>query len=117
MKLNVKRIFKGDAYTIGKLYIDDLYFSDTLEDTVRIVNGDCSLKIFGQTAIPEGTYKIEIIYWEKHLGYYPHLLDVPCFSGIMMHGGNTAEDTEGCILVGVNSIKGQLTTSHQTFLT
>jgi hypothetical protein len=117
MNILLKRVFKGTDYTIGKVYIDGVLFCNSLEDTCRIVNGDCSKKIYGKTAIPEGQYSIEIIWWSKHKGFYPHLLDVPCFDGILIHGGNTAEDTLGCILLGKNTIKGQLTDSRTCFNT
>jgi len=120
MKLTVLRIFKGPEYTIGKLYIDGgtyhgEYFCDTLEDAVRIVNNDCSMKIYGKTAIPEGTYKIDFVWWAKHAAHYPHLIDVPCFTGILIHSGNRITDTEGCILVGENKVKGQVINSKTTY--
>lgn len=108
MKLKLQRIFRGDKYTIGKFYIDNVYFCDSLEDTCRIINGDCSMKIYGQTAIPEGDYHVEYIWWDKHQKFYPHIKDVPCFTGIMIHSGINQDDTEGCILLGVNDVKGQL---------
>ena len=55
IQLRLERVIKTDTYTIGNLYIDDDFFCNTLEDTCRIVNNDCSLKIYGETAIPEGT--------------------------------------------------------------
>jgi hypothetical protein len=108
MKWTVLRRFKGPDYTIGSFYIDGNYFCDTLEDVCRIRGGDCSLKIYGQTAIPEGRYLVEWMWWDKHNNWYPHLLNVPCFTGILIHSGVTAKDTEGCILLGENKIKGQV---------
>ena len=108
MKILVKRIYRGSDYTIGHVYIDGKYFCDSLEDTCRITNGDCSKKIYGRTAIPEGIYDVEVIWWDKHNNYYPHIINVPCFEGILIHGGVDAEDTEGCILLGENKVKGQL---------
>ena len=109
VNLKVKRVFKGADYTIGDFYINDVFLCNTLEDTVRIVNGDCSMKIYGKTAIPEGTYEVELIWWDKHQNWYPHIKDVPCFEGILIHGGISASDTLGCILVGDNSSKAELT--------
>lgn len=106
MKLLLKRIFKGEDYTIGKLYVDGQYFADTLEDTVREV------KIKGKTAIPAGKYLILMTYSNRFKKIMPLLIDVPGFEGVRIHSGNTAEDTEGCILVGKNTIKGQLTSSR-----
>lgn len=108
MKLLLKRIYRGDTYTIGHLYIDGQYFCDTIEDRCRIVNDDCSLKIYGETAIPEGQYEFKMIFWTKHNNYYPNILDVPCFTGIFIHSGATEKDSEGCILVGQNKTKGCL---------
>ena len=109
MELVVQRRFKGPDYTIGSFFVDDEKLCDTLEHVCRIVNNDCSMKIFGETAIPEGRYQVEILWWDKHQNYYPHVMNVPCFEGILIHGGLTASDSEGCILVGENTIKGELT--------
>jgi hypothetical protein len=109
MKLKLRRVYRGPTYTIGHLYINDKYFCDTLEDTCRIVSGDCSQKIYARTAIPEGLYKVEILWWDKHQDYYPHIINVPCFEGILIHGGIDENDTEGCVLLGENKTKGHLT--------
>lgn len=123
MKLKLERIYRGPTYTIGNLYLnfeDGLgftWFSNTLEDKCRIVNNDCKLKVFGQTAIPEGTYDVEMLWWTKHKNWYPHIKDVKCFEGILIHAGRkfaNEEDTEGCILVGYNKIKGKLIDGMQT---
>ena len=110
MKLRLDRIYLKPDYTIGKLYIDDVYHSDTLEDTYRDLTDET--KIPGQTAIPFGTYKV-IMSMSKRFGYIlPELLEVPQFEGIRIHSGNTALDTHGCILVGLNKFKGQLIMSR-----
>ena len=113
MELELKRIFKGTEYTIGKLYIDGEYFCDTIEDVVRIKD-DCSVKIYGKTAIPEGEYDVVMTYWKKHSNWYPLLQKVKCFSGIFIHSGNDEEDSLGCIIVGQNKIKGQVINSKIT---
>lgn len=130
MKLTLKRIALKPTYTIGKLYIDNHYFCDTLEDKVRDLNKDGDLndvgegKVAGQTAIPYGTYKVTMdvqspkfsqrasYAWCK--GYLPRLLNVPHFDGIMIHSGNDATHTAGCILVGENRVKGQVLNSMNT---
>lgn len=106
MKVTVKRTFKGAEYTIGKLYIDGQYFCDTLEDVVRKV------KIAGQTAIPAGAYKVKKTYSPRFKTTLPEILNVPNFSGVRIHAGNTAKDTEGCLLLGLNKAKGAVLCSR-----
>lgn len=132
MKLRLKRIFKGDKYTIGRLYVDDEYLSDTLEDTDRGLNSKMPLdilkskKVYGKTAIPTGTYTIDMNTvspkfkdraWAKiYDGKVPRLLSVPGYDGVLIHpSGNKPEDTLGCILVGQNKVKGQVINSTATF--
>jgi hypothetical protein len=117
MKLELKRLYKKDTYTIGKLYINDEYFCDTLEDKDRNLTNDMSLadilniKVYGRTAIPKGHYKITITYSPKFKTNLPLINDVIGYSGIRIHQGNTHNNTSGCILVGENKIKGQLINS------
>lgn len=131
MNITIKRIFKGDKYTIGKLYVNGIYECDTLEDTDRGLTQDMPLsniqskKLYGETAIPTGTYKIDINTvspkfkdrsWAKFCGgKLPRLIDVPGYSGVLIHVGNKPADTLGCILVGDNKIKGQVINSTSTF--
>jgi hypothetical protein len=131
MKLLLKRTFKGPQYTIGKLYVNGVYECDTLEDTDRGLYQTQSLleiqnkKVYGQTAIPYGTYKIDMNTvspkfkdrsWAKFCGgKLPRLIDVKGYEGVLIHVGNKAEDTLGCILVGENKIKGQVISSTDTF--
>lgn len=96
MKLLLRRFEFGDKYTIGKLYIDDAYVCYTLEDKVR--DGP---KVPGETAIPKGTYSVIIDHSTRFNKDMLHVLDVPNFTGIRIHSGNTDKDTEGCILVGM----------------
>lgn len=111
MIITIKRIFKGPDYTIGRMSIDDKYFCDTLEDTVRAPG----LKIPGKTAIPAGKYKIKLTESLRFGRLMPRLENVPGFTGVLIHAGNTAEDTEGCILVGKNRVKGKVLDSRETF--
>lgn len=116
MKLSLKRIFLGDTYTIGKLYIDGTYFCDTLEDKVRDLNKNGKFdngetKVYGETAIPYGTYKVVVNYSPKFKRDLPLLENVPHFEGIRIHRGNTPQDTLGCILVGENKVKGKVINS------
>ena len=95
MELKLRRFEFGTTYTIGKLYVDGVYFCFTLEDKVR--EGE---KVQNATAIPYGTYNV-IIDHSNRFGYdLPHVLNVPGFDGIRIHKGNTSADTDGCILVG-----------------
>lgn len=123
MNLELKRIFKGKDYTIGRLFINGEYFCDTLEDPVRKLDS-VDDKIYSKTAIPAGKYKISMsIISPKYSirksynwcgGRLPRLLDVPFFEGILIHSGNTPDHTDGCILVGENKIKGQVINSMNT---
>jgi hypothetical protein len=110
MKVEVKRTFKGTEYTIGKLYIDGHYLCDTLEDTVRPVG----VKIAGKTAIPAGTYKVRKTMSPRFKKVLPEILNVPGFTGVRIHAGNTATDTDGCLLLGLNKKKGQVLESQTT---
>lgn len=119
MKIKVKRIANKATYTIGKLYVDEKYVCDTLEDAVR------DKKIYGKTAIPSGTYKITMDVvsprfknraWAKpYGGKIPRLIDVPNYEGVLIHVGNTTDDTSGCLLVGKNTIVGMVADSTNTF--
>jgi hypothetical protein len=111
MKLKLIRIYKAETYTIGKLYVDGELFSDVLEDKVR-PNGE---KVYGQTAIPAGTYKVILNMSNRFKCIMPLLLNVPNFEGIRIHSGNTSEDTHGCLLVGKNTEKGKVTESRKIF--
>ena len=108
--LSVIRKAYRDTYTIGKMYINGEYFCDTLEDKVRVMNS-INDKIKGETAIPAGTYKITLEMSPRFNRKLPLLHDFPYFSGILIHRGNTAKDTHGCILVGENKVKGQVINS------
>ena len=119
MELKLKVIARRDTYSIGKLYIDGIYFCDTLEDTVRDINhngkfDNGEVKVYGKTAIPFGKYSVVYTHSPKFKRKLPLLLNVPQFEGIRIHPGNTAEDSLGCILVGKNTVVGKLTESKVT---
>ena len=107
MRIKVQRFFFGDKYTIGRLYIDEVYQCDTLEDPVR--DGP---KIPGETAIPAGRYRVSLGFSPHFKRYLPLLHDVPGFTGILIHAGNTPKDTRGCIIPGENKVKGQVVNSR-----
>ena len=97
MNIIIKRIFKGPNYTIGKLSIDGKYFCDTLEDTVR----KPGVKIPGKTAIPAGKYKIKLTVSLRFGKLMPRLMDVPGFTGVLIHSGNTLDADTVSISVNV----------------
>lgn len=96
MELKLYRKEYTEISTEGELYIDDVFECYTLEDPVR----DFGIKIYGETAITADRYQIIIDFSNRFQRMMPHILDVPGFEGIRIHAGNTAENTEGCILVG-----------------
>lgn len=111
MRLLLDRHYKGEKYTIGRLYIDGEYFCDTCEDVDRGLTKEMNVgeigkvKVMNQTAIPTGEYEITLnIQSPKYKlkkqyvfcnGYLPRLLDVPGFEGILIHIGNKAGDSSG----------------------
>ncbi len=95
MLIEVKRFDFKDTYTVGRMYLNNVYFCYTLEDVVRE-----GKKVNGQTAIPAGTYDIIIDNSVRFGKPMPHILNVPNFKGVRIHAGNTSKDTEGCILLG-----------------
>lgn len=131
MDLTLKRIARMETYTIGRLYIDGEYFCDTIEDKDRGLKQSLpasvnkAMKRYGATAIPVGRYQITLKIqspkfskkkqYEFCNGYLPRLLNVPAFDGVLIHIGNTAKDTEGCLLVGRNTKVGKVLDSGVTF--
>lgn len=107
IRLLVKREFFAETYTIGKLYVDGVYFCDTLENPVRPEG----VKIPNETAIPYGIYEVIVNFSPKFKRVLPRLLNVPMFDGILIHRGNSVKDTSGCILVGENKVKGMVLNS------
>lgn len=124
MKLLLKRKYKKSDYTIGDLYINDELFSSTLEDRDRELSDNMSeeeirnKKIYGETAIPTGTYIIDMDTispkfksrsWAiPYLGKIPRLLNVKGFEGILIHPLNVATESRGCIGVGCNPQRGKI---------
>jgi len=100
-----------DKSTIGKLYVNDKFVCDTLEDVSRDLNRDGDLKdhgeikVFGRTAIPAGRYKAIINISPRFGKLLPRLLNIPGFEGVLIHNGNIPEHSHGCFLVGVRSKK------------
>lgn len=132
MKILIKRTAKKQNYTIGQLFINGNKFCDTLEDPDRGLTSTMSSleisnkKVYGDTAIPTGTYTVDMntvsprfgsqaYYKEVCGGKVPRLLNVPGYQGVLIHVGNVPKDTHGCILVGKNTKIGQVLESKDTF--
>lgn len=132
MEIVLNRKWKKSNYTIGVLSIDGKFFCNTLEDTDRGLKDTMSIgeiktiKKPHITAIPTGTYQVTLnvvspkfgsrkFYKEVCNGKVPRLLNVKGFDGVLIHSGNKAEDTDGCILVGRNKVVGQVINSQATF--
>lgn len=132
MKILVDRKWKKATYTISRIYIDDVFFCNGLEDRDRGLKQTDhpdyikARKVFAETAIPTGTYKVAMnitspkysaVAWYYKLcqGKMPRLLNVPGFEGILIHPGSTALDSAGCLLCGKNTKVGMLTESKATF--
>ena len=134
MELLVERKWKKEGYTVGNLFIDGEFFCNTMEDKDRGLTKTMPLsviksrKVKDETAIPTGTYPVtmrvkspKFSQWNYKKsygftdGYVPRLLGVPGFDGILIHIGNTAESSSGCVCVGINDRKGMVTKSTETF--
>ena len=120
MEIIVNRIARKDGYTIGRMSLNGVYFCDTLEDTDRGLNSTMSVdeilskKRKGITAIPTGKNDVILTFSPRFKRVLPLLLSVKGYEGVRIHAGNTAEDTEGCLLVGENKVKGQVLNSRAT---
>jgi hypothetical protein len=132
MNLRVERRWKKDTYVIGVLFVDGVRFCETLEDKDRGLKQSDPLsvikarKVYQETAIPTGVYEVAMdtvspkynaSAWYRKVcqGKVPRLLDVPGWEGVLLHTGNNALQTAGCLLVGRNTKVGQLTESKATF--
>jgi hypothetical protein len=120
MLITIDRAWKKDCYTISRLYVNgELFGCNTLEDTDRGLRQDMQLeeikkkKMYGQTAIPSGSYECVYTYSNRFKKMLPLLLNVKGFEGIRIHSGNSSKDTEGCILVGLNLKKGMVLNSRE----
>ena len=108
--LRVKREILKDTYTLGALFLvsgnAEVQVCYTLEDTVR----PAGVKVQKETAIPPGTYQMRLSHSNRFKKILPEILNVPMFTGVRMHGGNTYKNTEGCILLGFarNKSQGQI---------
>lgn len=132
MEIRVYRRWKKEDYAIGQLFVDEKLWCNTMEDTDRGLDEDMpdwmirNKKIPTRTAVPTGRYEVEMdtvsprfskkaFYKEVCGGKVPRLKDVKGFEGVLIHTGNDHTHTEGCILVGMNTVKGKVTNSQETF--
>jgi hypothetical protein len=106
MKIEVKRTAFNETNTLGEMSIDGVHFCYTVEDKVRDYNNDGDLddkgeeKVYGETAIPKGEYKVILSMSNRFKRILPEVLNVKGFAGIRIHNGNTALDSHGCLIVG-----------------
>lgn len=120
MEAVLERAWKRDTYTIGRFLINGQRFSESIEDKDRGLSQDMDIKeiqrikVNGETAIPTGPYTVKMTYSPKYKRQMPEVLNVPGFSGIRIHSGNTANDSLGCILLGRNTKVGMVTDSRAT---
>lgn len=120
MRITIERKYKKETYTIGKMYIDGVYFCDVVEDKDRGLDDSMpefeitAIKVYGKTAIPTGVYDLEWTFSNKFKRFLPEIKNVKGFSGIRIHSGNTAEDSLGCPIAGENKIKGGVVNSRVT---
>lgn len=121
MELEVRRKKFTDKSTIGELWINGDLYCYTLEDVDRgliktqPITEIAQKKLFGVTAIPLGKYDLAMTYSNRFKQYMPQVLNVPCFEGVRIHSGNTAEHTEGCLLVGKTKAENFIGNSKAAF--
>lgn len=120
MEAKLERTWRRETYTVGRVFVDGQRFCESMEDKDRGLTQDMPLdeikdaKVYGETAIPAGVYTVKMTYSQKYKRNMPEVLDVPGFSGIRIHSGNTAKDSLGCILLGRNTKVGMVTESRKT---
>ena len=130
MKLKIDRAWKKEGYTIGRFFINGVRFHETLEDQDRGLNSSMTdeqikaIKVYGQTAIPTGTYKVILSVspkykdrdWAKEFnGLVPEIVGVPGYVAARIHPANFASELEGCVATGENKVKGGVVNSKKTY--
>lgn len=132
MEIRVDRKWKQEDYTISRLFVNEEFFCNTIEDKDRGLDDSMdermikNKKVYAKTAIPTGRYEVDMVtvspkfsqkpfYMEVCKGRVPRLKNVKGFIGILIHAGSTQYSSAGCIIVGHNTIKGRVTDSQETF--
>ena len=100
MEIKLIRESFGDTFTEGKLLIDNVFECYTVEDIDRRMEDDLTVKVNGKTAIPRGRYELVLSMSNRFKKVLPEILNVPGFTGIRVHSGNSSIDTDGCIILG-----------------
>jgi hypothetical protein len=116
MKILVQRDIFTTKSTASKVYVNDAFKCYGLEDVDRHLE-DGGVKVFGETCIPRGTYPLIIDFSHRFDQLMPHVLEVPGFTGVRIHPGNTAKDTHGCLLVGLTRGEDQVLNSRSAYNT
>lgn len=115
INLELNRIFFSPTYTIGKFFVNGIYWCDTIEDVNRDINKDGDLtdpgefKVQDKTCIPFGHYNVIVNMSGRFKRMLPRILDVPSFDGILIHNGVDETSSSGCIILGENKVKGKVT--------
>jgi Family of unknown function (DUF5675) len=112
MNIEVKRRPSTAQSTLSEWFVNGVFECYGIEDVVRPTG---EAKVFGKTAIPAGTYQVIISWSPRFKRPLPLLLNVPGFAGVRIHAGNTAADTEGCLLPGTGAGKDMVTNSRVAF--
>lgn len=118
MEIKVIRKYFKETYTIGNVFVDGQWFSNSLENKDRGLDQSMplsqlkKLKKYGITAIPTGRYEVKSYFWPKYRKTYPLLMNVPAFTGILIHGMQNASQSLGCIGIGENKRKGEILNSQ-----
>lgn len=120
--LILERKYKQKDYTIGNLYRQNtakstpVFICNVIEDTVRnpiTTKINAFVKVFGETAIPYGTYEVVRSFSPRFKKVLPELLNVPHYTGVRIHAGNSAADSQGCLCPGWNRAKGKVLDSRK----
>lgn len=117
MRLRLIREPSKDGATLGVLFVDGVFECFTLEDPIREIRGKevATWKVAGKTAISAGRYSVLVNLSQRFKQLMPLLIAVPGFEAVRIHPGNSAEDTEGCILVGRGRSAGTVSSSRLAF--